>query len=62
MRIKLRIHEGPAHDRITVFIGPDLEHLACAGELTMRPEESRDFEYALAYGDPELVAERLPQP
>jgi len=61
VRIKLRIQEGPAHDRVTVFVGPDSDHFACAGELVMRPEESRDFEYALAYGDPEFVSARLSQ-
>lgn len=38
-----RTTTGPAHDRIDVFVGPDREHRALAGELVMRPHERLAF-------------------
>lgn len=40
MTIKLRLEErGGAHVFVGVFVGPDADHLARSGLLTMRAEE-----------------------
>lgn len=61
MRIKLRIHEGPAHDEVTVFVGPDIEHFANAGSLTLRHDEADEFVNAFSIGA-DVVVERIPDP
>jgi hypothetical protein len=39
---------GGPHRRVTVFAGPDRDHLANCGDLTFREQEARDFFDALA--------------
>lgn len=41
-KLKLREPEG-AHQRVTVFVGPDEDHLAHAGVLTFREAEASEF-------------------
>lgn len=48
--IKLRWFRGEGHDRVTIFMGPDGDHLANCGTLTMRPEEAEHFRMTVKIG------------
>lgn len=40
LSVLFRRHVAGAHEVVTVFVGPDREHRALAGTLTVRPDES----------------------
>lgn len=42
-------HQGP-HVKVRVFVGPDGDHLALAGNLTFEPEQYKVFHEALHFG------------
>ena len=51
MIVKLQwLPVGGAHIRVTVFTGPDADHLANAGELTFRYEEAQCFHDSVRQG------------
>ncbi len=53
MTIKLRwmhIGRGDMHTRVTVFVGPDKDHLANCGDLTFRLNEAKCFRESLRHG------------
>jgi len=47
MAIKVRKEILGSHVHLAVFVGPDEDHLALAGRLVMRIEESGEVEEAL---------------
>lgn len=49
----------PAHDTMSVFVGPDPAHRAHAGTLTMRPDEATAFRSALAHGQGTVTASHV---
>lgn len=50
MKLLLAWERGAGHDRVIVFIGPDRDHLASCGELTMRPAEAEAFRLVVRSG------------
>lgn len=41
---------GAGHHRCIVFVGPDREHLASSGELTLRHDEAEAFRLTVRQG------------
>jgi len=50
MVIKLRVDSTGSHVRATVFVGPDVDHLAGSGELCFRHDEWMAFSASLVIG------------
>lgn len=50
MKILLEWRPGPAHYRCAVFVGPDRDHLALAGDLLLRAEEAPAFRAVVRQG------------
>lgn len=50
MIIKLRCSRGPAHYRVTVFLGADEDHFQCCGDLCFSPEEAERFRHTISQG------------
>lgn len=50
MKIKLAWDRGEAHDDCYVFIGPDRNHFALMGRLTMRRAQSEAFRLVVRSG------------
>ncbi len=48
--VKLRWNRGIGHDRVTIFTGPNRDHLANAGTLVFRSEEAEAFRASIRQG------------
>ena len=47
---RVRVVEGDGHHSLSIFAGPDFEHLALTGILRMRPDEAAEFTDKMATG------------
>lgn len=60
--VMARLSPGVVHHRIRVFAGPDADHRASCGELTLRETEATELLRILAAGGADVETQRMAVP